>query len=104
MRAGDLLGDHAQRAIALAVIFEPVVTNEDGVGVSAPLTYQSRAGLEGRNRVEGRTALLTISDQGLHTASQRPAHRPMGTLLQLVGQASDQQITTELARRFGAVR
>src|SRR5215469_18344394 len=27
MRPGDLLGDHGQRAVALAVIFEPVLAN-----------------------------------------------------------------------------
>ena len=34
MRSGDLLGNHGQRAITLALIFEPVLTDEDGVGVS----------------------------------------------------------------------
>ena len=44
-----------------------------------------------------------ISDQGLQAASHRPAHRAMGTLLQLIGEASDQQIATEPPRRFGAM-
>src|SRR5215469_6796811 len=46
MHPGDLLGDHGQRAIALAVIFEPVLANQLGVGVSAPLSHQHRAGLQ----------------------------------------------------------
>jgi hypothetical protein len=37
MRPGDLLGDGGQRGKVLAVIFEPVLTNEDGVGLSVPL-------------------------------------------------------------------
>ena len=36
MRPGDLLGNHGQRAIAMAVIFEPVLAYEDGMGVHAP--------------------------------------------------------------------
>jgi hypothetical protein len=32
-------GDHGQRAITLPLIFEPVFANEDGVGLSAPLTH-----------------------------------------------------------------
>src|SRR5580704_7877071 len=46
MCPGDLLGDHSQRAIALAVIFEPVLAYEDGMGVSAPPPHQARAGLQ----------------------------------------------------------
>jgi hypothetical protein len=34
--AGDPFGDHSQRAIALALIFEPVLVHQDGVGLSAP--------------------------------------------------------------------
>jgi hypothetical protein len=39
MRPGDPLGDHRQRAIVLALIVEPVIANEHGVGVPAPLTH-----------------------------------------------------------------
>src|SRR6516162_179023 len=39
MRSGDPLGDHGQRAILLALILEPVLAHEDGVGVSAPLAH-----------------------------------------------------------------
>ena len=39
MRPGDPLGDHRQRAIVLALIVEPVIVNEHGVGVPAPLTH-----------------------------------------------------------------
>ena len=36
---GDPLGNHCERAIMLAFIFEPIFTNDDGVGVSAPLAH-----------------------------------------------------------------
>ena len=36
---GDPLGNHCERAIMLAFIFEPVLTDEDGVSVSAPLAH-----------------------------------------------------------------
>jgi hypothetical protein len=77
--------------------------NDDGMGTPAPLTHQSRAGLEHRNGIAERTALPKISDQGLHPALQPPAHRAVGTLLQLIGEASDQQIATEPPRRFCAM-
>src|SRR5262249_5953983 len=36
MRSGNPLSDHAQRAITLPLIFEPVLANEDGMSMSAP--------------------------------------------------------------------
>ena len=53
MRSGDPLGDHAQRTIMLALMFEPVFANEDGMGVSAPVPDQSRAGLQHDTGIEG---------------------------------------------------
>jgi hypothetical protein len=35
MCPSDLLGNHAQRAIAMAVVFEPVLAHDDGMGVPA---------------------------------------------------------------------
>ena len=58
MRPGDPLGDHAQRPVTLPLILEPAVANEDGVGVSTPLTDQCRAGLEHASGIERRTALF----------------------------------------------
>src|SRR5439155_23834462 len=43
MGPGDPLGDHGQRPIAPAVIFEPVLADEDDMGVSAPPPHQARA-------------------------------------------------------------
>ena len=45
MCPGNPLGDHGQRAIALAVIFEPVLAYQNDMGVSAPPPHQARAGL-----------------------------------------------------------
>jgi hypothetical protein len=39
MRSGNPFGNHRQRAIMPAVIFEPVLTNQHSVGVSAPLAH-----------------------------------------------------------------
>jgi hypothetical protein len=41
MCPGDLLGNHGQRPIALAVVFEPVLAREDGMGVSTPLPHHN---------------------------------------------------------------
>src|SRR5438445_2753705 len=63
MGPGNPLGDHGQRAIALAVIFELVLTDEDGMGVSAPPPHQARAGLQHAARVERTSASLELSRQ-----------------------------------------
>ena len=68
----------------VALIFEPIFANEHGVGVSAPLTHQSRAGLRHDTGIEGATALLELSGQGLQAAPLRPAGAAMGLLLQLI--------------------
>ena len=65
MRSGNPLGDHAQRAITLALIFEPVLANEDGMGMCAPLAHQGRAGLEGETGVERTVASLELASEGL---------------------------------------
>src|SRR6266853_1249443 len=46
MCPGNPLRNHAQRAIALALVFEPFLAHEDDMGVSAPLPNQGRAGLQ----------------------------------------------------------
>jgi hypothetical protein len=61
MCSGDPLGNHRQRAIMLALIFEPVFANQDGVGVSVPLTHQSRAGLRHETEIKGRAKFLELS-------------------------------------------
>ena len=104
MRPGNPLGDYAQRAIRLPLILKPVVANEDGVGVSTPLTDQCRAGLEGGGRMEGRAALLALAAQSLQAAPQCPAGSATAMLLQLVSEGSDQQIATEPLRRAGAMQ
>jgi hypothetical protein len=63
MCPGDLLGDHGQRVIAMAVIFEPVLAYEDGMGVPAPLPNQGRTGLQHDTGTEGTRAFLEFSRQ-----------------------------------------
>src|SRR5262249_59815451 len=72
MRPGDLLGDHGQRAIALALIFKPVIANQNGVGMPAPLTDQSRADFRDERGIEGPAFLRKFSGQGLKAAPQCP--------------------------------
>ena len=79
----------------LALIFEPVLANKDGMGVPAPLAYQCRAGLQYDFGREGRAALLKPSSQALQTAPQRPARAAMDTFLNPMSQGSDDQIATE---------
>src|SRR6516225_5092070 len=104
MRPGNPLGDHAQRTITLALILEPVLPNDDGVSVSAPLAHQCRTGLRHDTGIEGRAASLELSGQSLQASLQRPARPTMGLLLQLIGEGSDQQIATEPLRRSGAMQ
>src|SRR5215471_16828224 len=95
MRSGNPLGDHGQRVIVLAFIFEPVLADEDGMGVSAPVPDQSRAGLQHDTEIEGNAGFARACGQVVQAAPQRPARPAMGALLQLIGEGSDQQIATE---------
>src|SRR5215467_8404840 len=103
VRPGDLLGDYGQRAIVLAVIFEPVLTDEDGVSVSAPLAHQCRACPQDDTGIGGPAALLELSGQPLQAMPLRPARAAMGLLLQSMSKGSDEQIATETLRRSGAM-
>ena len=95
MCPGDLLGNHGQRPIPLTVVFEPVLAREDGVGVSAPLPHQGRAGLHHNIGIDGTSAFLELSRQSPKAALQGAARAPMGALLQLIGEPPDDQIATE---------
>ena len=95
MRPGNPLGDYAQGAIGLPLILKPVVANEDGVGVTTPLTNQCRAGLQHDSGIEGRAALFALSGQTLQATPQCPAGSAIALLLELVSEGSDQQIATE---------
>src|SRR5215472_14322656 len=86
MRLGDPLGDHRQRAIALALVLEAVFVDKDSVGVPAPLTYQGGAGLQQTTGIVGQSFFLRRSGQGPQVAPQRAAAgATMGTLLQIIG-------------------
>ena len=100
----DPLGDHGQRAIALAVIFEPVLADEDGMGVSAPPPHQAGAGLQHAAGVERTSAFLELSRQNLQAVLQRAARAAMSALLQLISEPPDHQITTEAQRRSGVMQ
>ena len=104
MRSGDPFGDHGQRVIMLALIFEPVLANEEGVGVPPPLTHQCRAGLRHDTGIERRASFLEFSDKSLKAAPQYPARPVSSALLQLMDESSDQQIATEPLRRAGAMQ
>ena len=88
----------------LALIFEPVIANQHGVGVSAPLAHQHRAGLRYDAGSEGCTGFLELSGQGLQTAPLRPARAAFGSLLPLMSKGSDHQIATETRRWSGVMR
>jgi hypothetical protein len=103
-QCGNPLGDHGQRAIALAVIFEPVLADEDGMGVSAPPPHQARAGLQYAAGVERTSALLELSRQDPKAALQGAAGVAMGALLQLIGEPPDDQIATEAQRRSAVIQ
>jgi hypothetical protein len=102
MCLGNLLGNHGQRAIALALVFEPILAHEDGMGVSAPLPHQARAGLQHFAGFERTSAFLELSRQGLQAALQRAARNTVGAVLQLIGEPPDHQIATK-AQRWSSV-
>src|ERR1700738_2937757 len=104
MYPGDPLGNHGQRAIAPALVFEPVLAHEDGMGVSAPLPHQGRAGLQHSAGIERTSASLDLSRQNPQAALQGAGWTALGALLQLIGEASDDQIATEAQRRSGVMQ
>ena len=104
MSPGDPLGNHGQRPIPLAVVFEPVLADEDGMGVSAPLPHQGRAGLQRSAGIERTSASLELARQNPQAALQGAGWTALGALLQLIGEASDDQIATEAQRRSGVMQ
>ena len=104
MRPGDPFGNHRQRPVSLALVLEPVLAHNDGVGVSTPLPHQSRAGFQDDAGVERVSPPLRRSSEGLQSAAQREAGAAMGALLQIIGKAADEQIATNPKRRFGAMQ
>src|ERR1700724_3976503 len=104
MCPGDPLGDHGERPIPLAVVFEPVLAHEDGMGVAAPLPHQGRAGLQHSAGIKRTSAFLELSRQNPKAALQSAARAAMGTLLQLIGEPPDYQIATEARGRASVMQ
>src|SRR5262249_16896892 len=104
MRSGNPFGDHAQRAIMLALIFKPVIANENGVGMPAPLTDQSRADFRDERGIEGPAFLRKFSGQGLKAAPQCPVRPASSTLLQLRGEGAEQRSAAKPLRRAGGMQ
>src|SRR5260370_11448868 len=101
MCPGDPLGNHGQRPIALAVVFEPVLACEDGMGVSAPLTHQGRAGLRHNVGTEGTSAFLELCRQSPKATLQCAARAPWARCCIL--SASPLMIRSRLRPRGGPV-
>src|ERR1700719_2704023 len=99
MCPSDPLGNHGQGPIAVSLVFEPVLAHEDGMGLTAPLPHQGRAGLQRSAGVERTSAFLELSRQNVQAALQGGGRAAMGTLLQLIGETPDDQIATEAQRR-----
>jgi len=104
MCPGDPLGNHGQRPIALALVFEPVLAYEDGMGVTAPLPHQGRPNLQHSAGVERTSAFRELCRQNPKAALQGAGRAAMGALLQLIGETPDDQITTEAQGRSGAMQ
>ena len=104
MCPGDPLGNHGQRPIPCAFVFEPVLAHEDGIGASAPLPHQSRAGFQHSAEIERTSAFLDVCRQNPKAALQRPARATMGALLKLIGETPDDQIATEAQGRSGVMQ
>ena len=104
MCPGDPLGDHGERPIPMAVVFEPVLAHEDGMGVSTPLPHQGRAGLQHSAGIKRTSAFLELSCENLQAALQGPARAAVSALLQLIGEPPDDQITTEAQRQSSVMQ
>ena len=67
--------------------------------MTAPLPHQGRAGLRHSTGIEGTSASLELARQNPQAALHGAGWTALGALLQLIGEASDDQITTEAQRR-----
>jgi hypothetical protein len=74
------------------------------MGVPAPLPHQGRAGLQHSAGIKRTSAFLELSCENLQAALQGPARAAVSALLQLIGEASDDQIATEAQRRSGVMQ
>ena len=104
MCPGDPLGNHSERPIPLAIVFEPLLAHEDGMGLSAPLPHQGRAALQRSAGIERTSAFLELSRQNPQAALQGGGRAAMGALLQLIGEPPYDQIATEAQRRSGVIK
>src|SRR6202040_2619166 len=104
MCPGDPLGNHGQRPILPAVVFEPVLADEDRMGATAPLPHQGRAVLQHSAGVEGTSAFLELCRQNPKAALQGAARAAVSALLQLIGEPPDDQIATEAQGRSGVMQ
>jgi hypothetical protein len=63
-----------------------------------------RASLQHNSEIEGGAARFALDAQDLQAAPQCPARAASSTLLQLMGEGSDQQIATEPSGRFDTMQ
>src|ERR1700731_451148 len=78
MCPGDPLGNHGQRPIALALVFEPVLAYKDGMGVTAPLPHQGRPNLQPSAGVERTSAFRELCRQNPQAALQGAGWTALG--------------------------
>src|ERR1700686_5095525 len=74
------------------------------MGGSSPLPHQSRAGLQHSAGMERTSAFLELCRQNLQAALQGAGRAGVSALLQLIGEASDDQIATEPQGRSGMMQ
>jgi len=101
MYPGDPLGNHGQRPIAPALVFEPILADEDGMGASAPLPHQGRAGVQRSAGVERTSPFSNSPRQNPKAALQGAGRAPMGALLQLIGETPDDLLALRPAHSHG---
>src|SRR5947199_345852 len=105
MRTGDPPRDLGQGAVALAVILEAVIEDDDGVRASAPFAQQPRTGFEQQSRRKGAGS---IRFGLLGQCPQPPLHRgskpAMDPLLHLVGDFSNHKVAARRGHGLAAAQ
>src|SRR5436853_890466 len=91
MRAGDMPRDLGQGAVALAVILEALIEDDDGVRASAPFPQQPRTGFEQQSRRKGAGSIrLQLCGHAAQPPLDSGSEPAMGSLLHFVGDLADQ--------------
>ena len=99
MRSGDFLGDLGERRVVFPGIFEPVLSDRDGIGAAAPFADKTRTGLETEAWCGTNPAICPQGlGHGLQFSAGRFAQAALRDLLKSVTKSKNKEIAADPRR------